>query len=258
VLREGDGDELVLTLKTCLIGTPNVANRGQLHICEASCSTILWAAIGNFTDECGVIELGVMLAMELLIADWRGWRVTVTAWRNLVVKVQVLGAAIFSYTVLATTTMPCEHLETIGVTFVVAISQVVLVMMATWCMTRNPHSLRITLLSTRIGCVIPCASKGHRMNLRPLSLMVDLDADGVTMLVILLSGNIDALFSATLGEKFFLGVLVQKNVNIAFDFLGCRPINLAILLKALLLLDDHLISVPASDLALLIFDCACA
>lgn len=129
-------------------------------------------------------------------------------------------------------------------------------MMRTRSMTSNPHSLIITLLPTSIRNGIIVASKGHRMNFGPLSIMVNLEADGVTMLVILLSGNIDAFFSATLGEKFFLGVVVQENVNIAFDFLGCRPINLAVLLEALGLLDDNLISVPAADLALLIFDIA--
>ena len=43
------------------------------------------------------------------------------------------------------------------------------------------------------------------------------------MLVILLSGNIDAVFGATLAEEIMFGVIVQENVNIAFDFLGCRP-----------------------------------
>jgi hypothetical protein len=78
------------------------------------------------------------------------------------------------------------------------------------------------------------------------------------MLVICLTGNIHALCSATLGEKFLLGVLVQEDVNKAFNLLGCRPINLAVLLKALLLLDDLLVSIPAAFLALLEFDRACS
>ena len=67
------------------------------------------------------------------------------------------------------------------------------------------------------------------------------------MLVILLSGNIDAVFGATLAEEIMFGVVVQENVNIAFDFLGCRPINLAVLFEALLLLDDNEVSKADAD-----------
>jgi len=87
-------------------------------------------------------------------------------------------------------------------------------------------------------------------------IVVDMGANCVTMLVICLTGNIHALCSATLGEKFLLGVLVQEDVNEAFNLLGCRPIDLAVLLKALLLLDDLLVSSPAALLALLEFDSA--
>jgi len=88
--------------------------------------------------------------------------------------------------------------------------------------------------------------------------VVDMGANRVTMLVICLTGNIHALCSATLGEKFLLGVVMQEDVDEAFDFLGCRPIDLAVLLKALLLLDDLLVSIPAAFLALLEFDSACS
>jgi len=96
------------------------------------------------------------------------------------------------------------------------------------------------------------------MDCWPHSVVVDMGANRVTMLVICLTGNIHALCSATLGEKFLLGVLVQEDVDEAFDFLGCRPIDLAVLLKALLLLDELRVSTPAAFLALLEFDSACS
>jgi hypothetical protein len=88
--------------------------------------------------------------------------------------------------------------------------------------------------------------------------VVDMGANGVAMLVICLAGNIYAVSSATLGEKLILGVLVQEDVNEAFNLLGCRPIDLAVLLKALLLLDDLPVSIPAAILALLKFNGACS
>lgn len=142
------------------------------------------------------------------------------AWGDLVINVQVLGAALFSNTVHTSTTMNCEHLHTIGIAFVVAISHVVLVMMATVFMTSNPHCLSLILHTISIRSWIR-ALEVHRMHLGPFSRMVNLKADGVAMLVILLPGYIDACFRSTLGQKFFLGVLVQEDVNIAFNFLGC-------------------------------------
>jgi len=136
-----------------------VTNDG--HICKASCSTLQWAAIGNVRDECGIIVAKVIVAMEFLIANWRWRRIAIAAWRNLVINVQMLGAAIFSCAVLATTTVPCEHLGTIGVIFEMTISQVVLVMMRTRSMTGNPHSLIVTLLSTSIRHRIIFTGKGH-------------------------------------------------------------------------------------------------
>jgi len=59
------------------------------------------------------------------------------------------------------------------------------------------------------------------MHLRPHSFMVNLKADGVAMLVVLLPGNIDTIFFAALGQKLFLGVLMQEDVDIALNFLGC-------------------------------------
>lgn len=225
-----------------------------MHIGEASCSAILWAAVVDFTDLGDIIEITVVLGVELLITDRVGIRVARAAWRDLVINVQVLGAALLSSTVNSSTTVTGEHLCTIGITFVVAISQVVLVMMATVVVTRNPCCLGGRSIRIRhFWCI---ALERHRMNVRPLSLMVNLKADGVAVLVILLPGNIDAGLRSTLGQKFFLGVLVQENVNIALNFLGCRPINLAVLLKTFGVLHAIFIALPAGCLTLLKFDTA--
>jgi len=105
----------------------------------------------DFTDLIEVIELAVILRMECLIANWWGSWVTGAAWGDLVINVQVLGAALFSVSVHRSTSMNCEHLGTIGITFVMAISQVVLVMMVTEFMASNPCCLAIVLYTTRIS-----------------------------------------------------------------------------------------------------------
>jgi len=51
--------------------------------------------------------------------------------------------------------------------------------------------------------------------------MVNLKADGVAMTVIFLAGLVDAIFTAALAEELFLGVVMEKDVNIAFNLLGC-------------------------------------
>jgi hypothetical protein len=67
--------------------------------------------------------------MECLITHWFRYGVTITAWRNLVVNVQVFGATCFSHTILVTTTVPGHHLGTIGIARIGGVSQVVLVML---------------------------------------------------------------------------------------------------------------------------------
>jgi hypothetical protein len=49
---------------------------------------------------------------------------------------------------------------------------------------------------------------------------------------------------------------MEEDVDIAFNLLGRRPIDLAVLLQALLLQDEFLVPGPASGTALLIFNIA--
>lgn len=97
--------------------------------------------------------------MEGLVANWRRGLITVTTGRGLVVKVQVLGAAIFRSTVnvlavLLATAVHCEHFFAIGITSILCVTQVVLIMCRAEMMATNPNSLGIVLLATCIGCGI--------------------------------------------------------------------------------------------------------
>ena len=101
----------------------------------------------------------VVFGVECLIANWGWWLITVAAGRGLVVKVQVLGAAIFrsavnGLAILCAATVHCEHFFAIGITVVVLVTQVVLIMVCAEMMATNPNSLGIVLLATCIGCVI--------------------------------------------------------------------------------------------------------
>jgi hypothetical protein len=86
--------------------------------------------------------------------------------------------------------------------------------------------------------------------------MVNLNADGVAVLVVFFTGLVDAGLRTTLGEELLLCVIMEEDVDIAFNLLGRRPIDLAVLLQALLLKDEFLIPGPASGTALLIFNIA--
>jgi len=92
------------------------------------------------------------------------------------------------------------------------------------------------------------------LHIWPLSIMVNLWANGCTVLVIFLTGNIHTSLRTTLGEKLLLGVIMEEDIDVAFDLLGGRPVDLAILLKALLLVHVFLVLSPALLFALLIVD----
>jgi hypothetical protein len=76
------------------------------------------------------------------------------------------------------------------------------------------------------------------------------------MLVVVLSSNIHAFLSSTFRKKLFFRVVMEEHVHIAFNLLRGRPIDLAILLSALLLADDSLICDPAPCGALCEIVCA--
>merc|ERR1719284_1612055 len=75
--------------------------------------------------------------------------------------------------------------------------------------------------------------------------MVNFWANLGAMLVVLLTGHIDAILSSTLCQKLFLGVLMKEDVQVAFNLLGCRPIDLAVLLLALQRRHTFLVPSPA-------------
>ena len=54
-------------------------------------------------------------------------------------------------------------------------------------------------------------------------------------------------FTFALREELKFGVVLLENDNIAFVVLGGRPVNLPVILEALLLHDDDLIFVPTAD-----------
>jgi len=204
---------------------------------EAGGSSLERAAVRDLSDPGGVIELKVPLLVEGGIAHWRRRRIARDASRHLVVNVKVFSATLFLRTG-DTATMLCEDLSTVVVTLERTISKKVLARLIASAMTINHHDVL------------------HAQNAGPHTIMVDLKTDGVAVLVVFLAGLIDAGLTAALGEQFLLGVIMEEDVDIAFDLLGRRPIDLAILLQTLLLEDELLIPGPASSTALLIFDVA--
>jgi hypothetical protein len=170
------------------------------HIREASCS-LKRAAIGDLGDPGDVIELEVPLLVESCITHrWRR-RQAGDALRHLVVNVEVFSATFFLLSG-GTTTMFRENLGSIDITVEVTISKEELARLSTMGMAVNHHILR----------------DAH--NGRPGTIMVNLKADGVAVLVVCLAGVTDASLTTALGEELFLGVIMEENVNVAFDFLG--------------------------------------
>jgi hypothetical protein len=75
------------------------------------------------------------------------------------------------------------------------------------------------------------------------------------VLVVFLSSNVHAVLGATCGEQLFLGVVMEEDIDVALNLLGGGPINLAILLQALLLRHQLIIPGPALLSALFEVDC---
>ena len=65
--------------------------------------------------------------------------------------------------------------------------------------------------------------------------IINLRANLVASHVHLLSPLVDAIFRATLCEQVLLGGIGHENIHIAFNLLCGGPINLAVLLQAILL-----------------------
>jgi len=88
--------------------------------------------------------------------------------------------------------------------------------------------------------------------LAPVATVINFRANRGAVLIVLLTGNVDAIFCSTLCQKLLLGVLMQEDVQIALDLLGGGPINLAILLLALKRRNALLIPRPAMSSAFFI------
>jgi hypothetical protein len=153
--------------------------------------------------------------------------------RDLVVNVKVLSAALLVLT-SSPATMPCENLGSVVITLEVTVSEEELAHFFAELVAIDHHSQICT------------------DDLGPNTIVVNLKADGVAVLVICFASVIDASLATTLGEKLLLGVVVEEDVDIALDFLGGRPIDLAVLLQALLLEDELLVPRPAAGTALLV------
>jgi len=205
----------------------------QDHISEAGLVP-RHAAIRDFLDAIEVIELGVPFVVEVGITDWRR-RISArnTLW-NLVVDVKVLSATGLLF---ASASMFGEHRGSIRITFVVAISEMILISMLTTFVTGNLNRV----------------VAGH---FRPRTKEVNFWTDGCAMFVVLFTCLVDAFIRATLGKKLLLGVVMEQHVNVAFNLFGGRPINLAVLLQALLLLHFGFVLKPAVGLALIIVEIA--
>jgi hypothetical protein len=188
-----------------------------------------WAAIRNAVNLGGIIKLRIILAVEVRITNNPLRRLTLLPARNLVVNVKVLCAAFLLNPLLAPTVV-CVDMRAIEVTLVppLQVSKVVLIMMLACLMAHGLDGAGIIAL-----------------NFTPMSIVVNVRADCGAMLVILLPGSTDAILGATFVQQFLLTVIVQEDIQVAFNFLRGRPVNLAVLLLALKVGNHLLIDVTA-------------
>jgi hypothetical protein len=207
------------------------------HIRKAG-GSIFHAAVRDLSDPGDIIELEVPLLVEGGIAHWRWRRLATDAGRHLVVNVKVLSATLFLGTRLTRATMLCEDLSPVVVALEFTIPKEVFAHLSA------------------LGMAIDNDNILHAQDAGPVTIVVDLKADGVAVLVVLLTGLVDAGLGTTLGEELLLCVIVEEDIDIALNLLGRRPIDLAVLLQALLLKDELLVPGPASGSALLVFNIA--
>jgi hypothetical protein len=221
----------------------------KVNVWEACRSTLERAAVRDLGDP-GVVAIkwprlipnhnvAVPLVVEMRTADGFRIRIARDARRHLVVNVEVLSATLLVLAAnLAIVAVLGEHLGSIVVTLEVTISKEELAHFFAELMAIDDH-----------GQI--CADDGG-----PDTIVVNLEADGVAVLVVCFASFIDASLATALGEKLLLCVIVEEDVDVALDFLGGRPIDLAVLLQALLLEDKLLIPGPAAGTALLVLHSA--
>jgi hypothetical protein len=180
------------------------------NIREAGGASLGRAAVRDLSDPADIIELEVPLLVEGSITHWKRRRRRSDAGRHWIVNVKVLSAALFSLTNNSSTTMLAEDkIHPVQIVLECIIAKEVLAHMGSLGMAINHNCTR----------TLTCHIHGH--NLGPLTVKVDLKADGVAMLVVFLTSLIDTLLSSTLAQELSLGVVMEENVNIAFDLLCC-------------------------------------
>jgi hypothetical protein len=156
--------------------------------------------------------VGVPLLVEGSIAHRRRRGRWLDARRHWIVDVQVLRATFFSLTSCScqTSVLGEDKARPIHVVREDIVTEEILADKLAFCMATDLNFL-INTMTCRVQV----------LNCWPLTVMVNLEADGVTVLVIFLTGRVDAVSRTTLSEELFLRVVMQEDVNIAFDLLGC-------------------------------------
>jgi hypothetical protein len=194
----------------------------------------LICAVLHIWDLAATIKFGIVLEVERFVAHWGAAIIAACAHGGLVVNVKVLSAALFANTICATTTMSGHNCWAIRVTLVVLVPHVILVMgMAefvrwTWC--KPFFRLGMDFIAKHFG---------------PLAIVVNLFANLATLGVVLLARLVDAILISALADEFFLGIIMEEDIHVAFDLLGGRPIDLAVLLQTILRPHLILVLIPA-------------
>jgi hypothetical protein len=86
--------------------------------------------------------------------------------------------------------------------------------------------------------------------------MINVLTDPCACVVVLLSLFVYAIVTVTVLCEILLGVIMEQDPNVTFDLLGGRPIDLAVLLQALLVLHNFLILFPTLSLAAVVVNTA--
>jgi hypothetical protein len=142
----------------------------------------------------------------------RPWVAWLAAWRQLVVQVEMGRAA-----VLTRSTVPrADGMDT----FTGHVNVCTLVSGLILHVSESAAVISISMLTPSMTA--------------PISLEINLNADVIALVVHHLTVLVEAIGSATSCKQRLIRWLFQENVHIAFNLLSGRPINLSILLKALL------------------------
>jgi hypothetical protein len=190
------------------------------------------AAISKTVNLTHLIHPGIIFFVESGIANWFWWIFAGLAHWKLVVNIEVLGATRFVFSIHSTT-MFCEHCVAIGIAFELTISKVEFIMLGTLLVTSHIHRVDTS-------------------NFRPMTIVINLWTNLGAILVILLTCFANAVIRATLCEEFFLGVVMEQDINVAFNLLGGRPVDLAVLLQTLFFFNELSIGSPTGSLTLIV------